>query len=165
MHYHAHTFARDTHPMPTDLEQKERRQREILALLEESPVASQLELVERLAERGVAATQSSVSRDLRELGVVRAGGRYLVPAGREERDPGLAEVAPFFRGVKPAGPHLAVLFTTAGAAQSAGLAIDRAGWPEVVGTMAGDDTVFVATANGRDQQRFLQKIEQLLEAR
>ena len=46
-----------------------------------------------------------------------------------------------------------------GAAQSVALAIDRAAWPEVVGTMAGDDTIFVATATARDQQRFIQRLE------
>src|SRR4051794_19319928 len=99
--------------MPIDHENRESRQREILAILDSQRVTSQGELVERLRERGVAATQSSVSRDLRDLGVGWIGGRYAMPAEpaeREERDPGVAQVSHFLRGVKPAGPYLAVVF-------------------------------------------------------
>ena len=149
--------------MPTDPEHREARQQEILAILDAQRVTSQTQLVERLRERGIAATQSSVSRDLRDLGVGWIGGRYARPTGREETDPGVTEVAPFLRGAKPAGPHLTVVFTMAGAAQAVGLAVDRAGWPEVVGTMAGDDTVFVATATASDQKRFLRRIDSFLQ--
>src|SRR4029077_20945783 len=113
---------------------------------------------------------------LRDLGVAWVDGRYALPPARGEArgeahggldrdDPGVAQIAPFLRAVKPAGPHLTVVLTVAGAAQSVGLALDRAAWPEVVGTMAGDDTVFVATASPRHQQRLLQRLERLLEAR
>jgi transcriptional regulator of arginine metabolism len=151
--------------MPSDHEHREARQREILAILGAEKVTSQVDLVERLRERGVLATQSSVSRDLRDLGVGWIGGRYTLPAEREERgdrDPGVAEIAHFLRGARPAGPHLAVVFTMAGAAQAVGIALDRAGWPELVGTMAGDDTVFVATASAGDQKRFLRRLESFL---
>lgn len=157
--------------MPADHEHKETRQREILAILPSARVTSQLELVEMLRQRGITATQSSVSRDLRDLGVARVGGRYLAPAGREAGSaagsdfagPRLGgEVAHFLRGVRPAGPHLTVLSTTVGAAQTVGAALDRAGWPEVVGTIAGDDTIFVATAGAADQKRLVERLEKLL---
>jgi transcriptional regulator of arginine metabolism len=74
-------------------------------------------------------------------------------------DPGLAEVAHFLRGAKPAGAHLTVVFTMAGAAQAVAIALDRAGWPELVGTMAGDDTIFVATASAADQKRLVRRLE------
>src|SRR5215210_4668731 len=92
--------------------------------------------------------------------------------GRALRDPrggpvegegGVVEVARFVHGFKPAGPHLSVVFTATGAAQTVALAIDRAAWPEVVGTMAGDDTIFVATAGAQDQKRFFQRLERYLE--
>lgn len=146
-----------------DHEIKETRQQAILEILPSERVTSQLELVDLLRRRGISATQSSVSRDLRELGVAWIGGRYALPAEREERDPGLADFARFLRGMKPAGPHLTVIFTAVGTAQSVGLAIDRAGWPEVVGTMAGDDTVFAATASARDQKRLIQRLDSFLE--
>ena len=148
--------------MPMDHEIKETRQQAILEILPSERVTSQLELVDLLRRRGISATQSSVSRDLRELGVAWIGGRYALPPERGEADPGLAEFARFLRGVKPAGPYLTVVFTAVGTAQSVGLAIDRAGWPEVVGTMAGDDTVFAATASVRDQKRFIQRLESFL---
>lgn len=149
--------------MPMDHEIKETRQQAILEILPNERVTSQLALVDLLRRRGISATQSSVSRDLRELGVAWIGGRYALPAEREERDPGLADFARFLRGMKPAGPHLTVIFTAVGTAQSVGLAIDRAGWPEVVGTMAGDDTVFAATASARDQKRLIQRLDSFLE--
>lgn len=148
--------------MPPDHENREARQQEILAILDAHRVTSQGDLVERLRARGVVATQSSVSRDLRDLGVGWIGGRYARPVEREENDPGVAEVARFLRGVKPAGPNLAVVFTTSGTAQAVGLAIDRAGWPELVGTMAGDDTVFAATASAAEQKSFIRRLESFL---
>jgi transcriptional regulator of arginine metabolism len=167
--------------MPPDHEHREARQQVVLAILESERVTSQGELVDRLRARGIAATQSSVSRDLRDLGVAWIGGRYALPdlgvgwiggryalpsdrMGREERtdrgvDPGLAEVAHFLRGAKPAGAHLTVVFTMAGAAQAVAIALDRAGWPELVGTMAGDDTIFVATASAADQKGLVRRLE------
>lgn len=145
-----------------DLEHRDARKRAILGLLRERAVASQGELVELLRKREIHATQSSVSRDLKELGVARVGGRYLAPA--EERDPGLADVARFLRSARPAGPYLTVVLTTAGTAQSVGIALDRAGWPEIVGTMAGDDTVFIATAAEADQRRVLERLARFLES-
>jgi len=149
--------------MPFDHEHKETRQREILAILAAERVTNQLELVEILRERGISATQSSVSRDLRELGVAWIGGRYALPPGRGEDGPGFAEFARFLRTAKPAGPYMTVVLTTVGTAQSVALAIDRAAWPEVVGTMAGDDTVFAATASVRDQKRLIQRLESYLQ--
>ena len=69
----------------------------------------------------------------------------------------------FVHGARTAGPNLIVLETAVGTAQTVAIAIDRAGWPEVVGTLAGDDTIFVATANARDQQRFLRHLDLLRE--
>lgn len=149
--------------MPTDTALRDRRQREILALLAARRVARQEELVELLHARGFAATQSSVSRDLRDLGVARVAGRYLPPLseGRTE-EAKLNGIATFVRNAKPAGPHLTVVVTTVGAAQPVASALDRAAWPEVVGTVAGDDTIFIATAGKREQKRFLQRLRRLL---
>ena len=152
--------------MPTDTHLRDQRQREILAILREHPVANQLVLMDELSRRGIQATQSSVSRDLRDMGIPRVAGRYVTPAaGAAEGDGGVVEVARFVHGFKPAGPHLSVVFTATGAAQTVALAIDRAAWPEVVGTMAGDDTIFVATAGAQDQKRFFQRLERYLEER
>lgn len=149
--------------MPPDQEQRDIRQTEILSLLQSHNVRNQGDLVDLLEQKGIKATQSSISRDLRALGVGWIGGRYTLPAEHDERDPGVSEISHFLRAMRPAGAHLTVILTMAGAAQAVGLAIDRAGWPEVVGTMAGDDTVFAATASARDQRRLLRRLEAFLE--
>ena len=148
--------------MPTESEIRERRQREIVAMLRRARPAGQAEIVELLRERGIEATQSSVSRDLRDLGVTKVGGRYVPPPQRREHPEDLAAAARFLRTVRPAGPYLTVVQTIVGAAQTVALAIDHAGFAEVVGTLAGDDTVFVATASARDQKRVLQRLEALM---
>ncbi len=149
-------------PMIHDPDLHQARREAILYLLRTRQVASQDELVELLAERGIEATQSSVSRDLRYMGVGKVAGRYLPPGGERGSGEDLLSAARFARRARPAGPHLAVVQTTVGAAQTVAQALDRAGWPEVMGTLAGDDTIFVATANARDQARFLDRLGLLL---
>jgi transcriptional regulator of arginine metabolism len=145
--------------VPTDPELRDARQRAIRAVLARSPVGSQAQLVAELRRQGIAATQSSVSRDLRDLGVARVGGRYVQhAAAAEERDPRVAEVARLLRSVRPAGPYLTVVQTAVGAAQGVARAFDAAGWPEVVGSLAGDDTVFLATATEQDQERLIRHL-------
>jgi transcriptional regulator of arginine metabolism len=148
--------------MPSEVEVKEQRQRVLRTLLRRGTVRRQEELVARLAERGIEATQSSVSRDLREIGVAKLGGRYVLPDAPAGATDLLAEIAHAVRAAKPAGPHLTVVFTLTGAAQTVGVALDRAAWPEIVGTLAGDDTVFVATAGAREQGRLLHRLQALV---
>lgn len=149
--------------MPTEHELRDKRHQAILALLRRGPVRRQEELVERLGERGFEVTQSSVSRDLRELGVAKVGGRYVAPAAPTPATEEVAEeLVHFLRAAKAAGPHLTVVVTRTGAAQRVGIELDRAGWPEIVGTVAGDDTVFVATAGARDQSRLLGRLRTLI---
>jgi len=149
-------------PLPTESELREHRHHEILGLLRRRRIVSQQQIVARLHERGIEATQSSVSRDLRDLGVAKVGGRYLPPPERAGSSEDLRSAARFLRAVRPAGPNLAVVLTVTGSAQAIGLAIDHAEYPEVVGTLAGDDTVFVATATVADQKRLLQRLESLM---
>jgi transcriptional regulator of arginine metabolism len=146
--------------MPNELEQRQARQRAILALVARSAVASQQELAARLVERGFSVTQSSISRDLRDLGVVKVAGRYVPPPARQSHLGTLGDIRLFLRAARPAGPYLVVLHTLPAAAQPVGVAIDRVGWPEVVGSVAGDDTVFLACAGAREQQRLLVRLHQ-----
>jgi transcriptional regulator of arginine metabolism len=152
--------------MPTDADQRTRRRHAIVELVRKSRIASQDELLARLEARGIEATQSSVSRDLRDLGVAKAGGRYVLPdeLGPETRDD-LASVALFVRDLRTAGPYLAVITTTVGAAQTVAIALDHAGFPELVGTVAGDDTIFAATATAAAQKKFLERLRRLLSER
>jgi transcriptional regulator of arginine metabolism len=144
--------------MPTDPDLRGSRQRAIRGVLARSPVANQAQLVAELRRQGISATQSSISRDLRDLGVARIGGRYVPRLEGEERDPRVAEVARLLRSVRRAGPYLTVVQTAVGAAQGVARAFDAAAWPEVVGSLAGDDTVFLATASERDQERLLRRL-------
>ncbi|GAB3804114.1 arginine repressor [Micromonospora zhanjiangensis] len=131
------------------------RHARIVELIRGTPVRSQTELADLLAAEGVAVTQATLSRDLEELGAVKVRGGdgpavYLIPEDghRPLRD---AEQAParlvrllreLLNGTDASG-NIAVLRTPPGAAQYLASALDRAGLPEVVGTIAGDDTVVV----------------------
>jgi transcriptional regulator of arginine metabolism len=140
--------------LTTDLNAQALRRDAIVRILRRSAVARQAELVALLHREGHDATQSSVSRDLRELGVVKGADRYLLPAVEDALTPSHFEtVRSFVKGYRSAGPTLTVLRTATGTAQSVAIALDKARWPEVVGTIAGDDTIFVATESGRAQRR------------
>jgi transcriptional regulator of arginine metabolism len=129
-------------------------------IITRSPVGRQEDLVRLLDRAGHHATQSSVSRDLRELGVAKQGDRYVLP---DESAPALDDfgaVAAFVRDLKAAGPCLTVIRTTAGAAQSVAIVLDRTQWPEIVGTLSGDDTIFVATQGAAAQRRLIARLHQ-----
>jgi len=147
--------------MHTDLHQHDRRAA-ILRILRGAPVRKQDELVGLLRAAGHEATQSSISRDLRELGVLKAGGRYLPPSDDASRTlDDFETLRQFVRGVATAGAALTVLRTTIGAAQSVAIAIDKAAWPEVIGTISGDDTIFIATDSGEQQAALVARLRQL----
>jgi transcriptional regulator of arginine metabolism len=111
-----------------------------------------------LIARGFDATQSSVSRDLKELGAVKTASGYELPGGTADDDE-VAGVADLLRGIETAGPNLLVIKTAIGAAQRVALALDRSGWPEMVGNVGGDDTILVATKSAAGQRNLLKKIE------
>jgi transcriptional regulator of arginine metabolism len=144
----------------SEARQQLERRAAIVSILREQAVGRQQDLVRVLRRQGHHATQSSVSRDLKELGVMKAGDRYmLLTEIREEPVNGdFAALAHFVREVRPAGASLTVIRTTVGAAQSVAVAIDRSQWPEVVGTLSGDDTIFVATQAASQQQKLLRRL-------
>ena len=146
--------------MPTAPEISEKRRQTILDILASQPVARQSDFVSLLRERGVDATQSSISRDLRELGVAKLGEGYAqLKTGTAEGEQ--AVPAEFIRGYAPAGDNLTIVNTATGAASRVGLYFDRSNWPEIVGTISGDDTVFVATRNAREQKQLLSRLRTL----
>ena len=135
------------------------RRTAIERILRRGIVQRQSELVRLLKRDGYDVTQSSVSRDLRGLGVLKASGRYVMPPDEITRANGdFGTLAQFVRGLRTAGPCLTVLRTTIGAAQSVAVAIDKAEWPEVVGTISGDDTIFIATERESAQSRLLARL-------
>ena len=111
------------------------------------------ELVDLLRELGHIATQSSVSRDLRELGVAKMGDRYVLPESGNQPRSDFSALKQFVNARLTAGTNLTVLKTTIGSAQSVAVAIDTAQWPEVVGTISGDDTIFIATSGAEAQRK------------
>ncbi|MEY3137402.1 MAG: hypothetical protein RL580_1134 [Pseudomonadota bacterium] len=133
----------------------------ILRILRTAPVRKQDEIVRRLREEGHEVTQSSISRDLRDLGVLKAGGRYLPPEDGNRSLDDFGTLRQFVRGVATAGSALTVLRTTIGAAQSVAIAIDKAAWPEVVGTISGDDTIFIATDTAAAQATLVARLRDL----
>ena len=134
---------------------KPQRQHRIGRLLEEQPVSSQGQLVELLASEGIVATQATVSRDLEELGAVKVripGGTmaYAVPEVSKDRaggaDDHLRRVMGEFVVEVSHSANVVVLRTPPGSAHVVASALDRAGVPEVLGTVAGDDTMIIVCA-------------------
>lgn len=135
------------------------RRRALRELLARGPATTQQALVDALSARGLAATQSSVSRDLREIGALKTVAGYELPPAAAGGDDEVSAVTDLLRGLRPAGPHLLVIQTAIGAAQRVALALDRCGWPEIVGNVGGDDTVFTATAGRSAQRSVIARIE------
>jgi transcriptional regulator of arginine metabolism len=147
----------------TDTHQLDRRGA-IVRILRTGQVRKQEDLVRLLKKEGHEVTQSSVSRDLRDLGVLKASGRYVLPPEEVTLTNGdFGMLAQFVRGLRRAGPSITVVKTTIGAAQSVAVAIDKAEWPEVAGTISGDDTIFIATANSRAQEELLGRLHSIFQ--
>ena len=146
--------------MPNSTRESLLRRDALRRLLLQTPAYTQQALVDALQARGLAATQSSVSRDLRVLGAIKTAKGYELPDNRTaDAAPEMRDVAEFLREITPAGPHLTVIKTAIGAAQRVALALDRANWPEMIGNIGGDDTVFVATDSASEQKILIARIE------
>ncbi|MGE3277880.1 MAG: arginine repressor [Vicinamibacterales bacterium] len=146
---------------------KARRLSAIADVVAHEPVRSQEQLRQRLAARGFAVTQATLSRDIKELGLVkRASDGAYQPAAAEAAPPPTALTAlaralgEFLLSIEPA-EQLAVIRTGPGQAQLLGLAIDRARLDEVVGTIAGDDTVLVICRDRRRATAAIRRLEML----
>ena len=140
------------------------RREALRQLLTKGPAATQGLIVNALSSAGFDATQSSVSRDLKEIGAIKSAAGYELANYNDSDDAHLAAIAELLRNISPAGPNLLVIKTAIGAAQRVALALDRADWPEVVGNIGGDDTVFVATASGTAQKTLISKIDRAARA-
>ena len=145
---------------------KATRQKAILELLHRGPVESQEELQRFLAKRGFAAGQATLSRDIRELGLVKTPEGYASGRDAAVLEPVLPSVARLVRefvvDVRLA-QNLLVLKTSVGSAQPVAAAVDAEEWPEVVGTIAGDDTILVISPDNKTAQHLVRRIEGMLE--
>lgn len=136
---------------------KNYRQAQILKIIRTKNVHTQDDLANELKEVGIPAAQVTLSRDIRELGLVKTqeGYRQIMP---EPSGPTLATVAAEFLQDIRVAQNLVVLRTAPGHASSLAIAIDQANWPEVVGTIAGDDTILVVAPDGEKARQFRDKL-------
>jgi transcriptional regulator of arginine metabolism len=133
------------------------RQGQILKIIRDREVYTQDELARELAQLGIPATQVTLSRDMRELGLVKTPEGYRqLPA--ERTGPELADVADEYLLDIRVAQNLVVLRTSPGNANSLAIAIDREELDEVVGTVAGDDTVLVIAPDNDTALRFRQRM-------
>lgn len=133
---------------------KSLRQKKILSLIRARPISTQEDLKAHLERAGVPATQSSVSRDLEELGVFKQHGRYTLAHANGAAAHGLLSL-------DLAGDILVVARTEPGLASAVAVDIDAAAIKEIVGTLAGEDTIFIAVTDGRAQRAAIKKIWEL----
>ena len=134
---------------------KTKRQQKILSLIHARRIGTQQELSAMLERAGFVATQSSISRDLEELGVVKHRGYYTMPRAEDG-----ASVRGLV-GLDPAGECLVVAKCEPGMASSVAVEIDRAAIHEIVGTLAGEDTVFIAVQERKAQRAVMKKVPEL----
>ena len=136
------------------------RRRVLERLLARGEPRTQAELAAALEEAGFAAAQPVVSRDLRALGAVKVDGRYALPS--EERVTPLQALASLLRSVTPAGPHLVVVGCEPGAASAIARALEAEEGLRMVGSVAGDDTVFVAVSSKKAGDEVRRRIQSLI---
>jgi transcriptional regulator of arginine metabolism len=138
---------------------RRKRHLKILEIISTRAVHTQEELAEALAGEGWEVTQSSISRDIAALRLVKVDGAYR----RARRvgvthDPDEQRIAEGVLTCEPAGDALVVLHTPPGEANRVAVALDRLAWTDVVGTIAGDDTIFLAVKDDRAQRRVLRQM-------
>lgn len=135
--------------------EKEKRQQKILSLIRARRIGTQADLTSHLERSGIVATQSSVSRDLLELGILKRRGHYALPQTSDKA------ASRGLLSLDAAGDCLVVAQCEPGLASAVAVEIDRAALAEIVGTLAGEDTVFVAVREKKAQRVALRKIWEL----
>ncbi len=137
---------------------KRRRHQAIRDLIQAQNIATQDELTELLSNADFPVTQSSVSRDLEQIGVVKVRGFYALPqVSKETNKFGLLSL-------ETAGENLVVARCESGLASAVAVRIDNAELVEIVGTIAGDDTIFIAVKNAKAQKIVMKKIWELFKS-
>ena len=147
--------------MPVDRELQERRRKAIVEILASQPARKQSDIAKALRKQGFKVTQSSISRDLKAMGVVRVQGAYHLPNPKGDES-SLGKMEEYIRRVLNAGPYILVFETNPGTAKAVSVALKAAAWPEIRGLMAEDDTIFVATDNIYDTRLLLQRMRRLM---
>lgn len=135
---------------------KDQRQQKILELVSSHEISKQEVLAARLTRLGFSATQASVSRDIDELGITKKAGIYRLPSHQSSNGPSPVSLT-------NAGNSLIVAKCAPGLASAVTVRIDAAGIKGIIGTIAGDDTVFIAVAEGSAQKSVTKAIWELFE--
>ena len=147
------------------LTSKRERQAELLQIVGSNIVKTQTQLSALLKKAGIACTQVSVSRDIRELGLVKRDGHYVVPEDQGET-PSLKAlqdaIRGFIRQAEPVGDNMVVVRTLPATAHSIALFLDRVDWLGIMGTIAGDDTVFVAVKDKKSGLMIARQLRKLM---
>lgn len=141
------------------------RHKAIQELLVATPVPNQDDLRRRLAQRGFHVTQATLSRDIHELRLMKGPRGYILPSngGETEADlPGIGELLKSFGLEVRLAMNLLVLITTTGSAQPVAAALDYEEWPEVIGTIAGDDTVLLICTAETQARTVKRRLDDLL---
>jgi transcriptional regulator of arginine metabolism len=146
---------------------KQERHNAIRQLVAGESIASQNELRRRLARRGCEVTQATLSRDIHELRLYKGPNGYAAPNGNghmeeEEEQPAVGEMLSSFGVAVKQAQNQLVLRTTSGAAQPVALAIDHEEWSDVVGTLAGDDTVLIICPDPRRASSIRERLERMI---
>jgi transcriptional regulator of arginine metabolism len=145
---------------------KNRRHRAIIRALRSGPLVGQESLRRVLAESGIEATQATISRDMKEIGVVKTPQGYMLPDALADQHAPVVDralelsISTFLVAADIAGT-IVVVKTEPGHAQALAAALDRAGLKRVVGSIAGDDTIFLATRSAKDAAWVLKALQRL----
>lgn len=149
---------------------KAERQKLIASTVMRKRIGTQLELVDALASAGCDVTQATVSRDIRELGLEKMHDqlgrpRYVAPEGRRRSDPGeaLRAVLSQFGRQAAVAQNIVVLQSELGSAPAIARALDRLDHPQIVGTLAGDDTCLVIARDEKDAKALAREFEQAID--
>ncbi|HEU4682620.1 MAG TPA: hypothetical protein VFS51_12775 [Gemmatimonadales bacterium] len=141
---------------------RRKRHLKILELISTRAIRTQEELADALSAQGWDVTQSSVSRDIAALRLIKADGAYRRPSLRApQSDPDERRVGEGVLTMETAGDALVVLHTSPGEANHVAVALDRLAWPDVIGSIAGDDTIFLAVKDAKSQRRVLREVRRL----
>jgi len=146
---------------------KQERQNAIRQLIGGEAISSQDELRRKLVRRGFDVTQATLSRDIHELRLYKGPNGYAAPNGNghvavEEEEPSVDEILSSFGMAVRQAQNQLVLRTTSGGAQPVALAIDHEDWSDVVGTLAGDDTVLIICPDAKRAAAMRERLERMI---
>ncbi len=147
--------------MPIDREIQDHRRKAIVEILATQPLRKQGDIAKALRKMGFKVTQSSISRDLKAMGIVRSQGAYHLPSPKGDESH-LGKMEEYLRKVRSAGPYMLIFETVPGTAKAVSVALKAAAWAEIQGMIAEDDTIFVATNNVYDTRLLLQRLRRIM---